>query len=210
VRETRYSWQIAAVHNALGALYSVKREDERAEAAYRCALEQAVLIGSADNAAASLCGLAALGTTPTSSEELRYRGSHIALRIGNEGLLRTEAVIAAAAAAGSVTRSTQLNTLVVANQEQLSAVISRLEALGTLRIKVRDNGLHGAADPALVNTESGYHYTWIRDSVMIANSDRERGNHGLAARTVRSLSRYLARQEHRFLRIIDDPYESSW
>jgi GH15 family glucan-1,4-alpha-glucosidase len=101
-----------------------------------------------------------------------------------------------------------------AHQERLlenftPAELRRLEVFfqqrGTLKIAVKNNGLFAASSSQPRDAASGYQNTWLRDTVMVANYFRERGDTRTVFRTLKTLANYFCLHHRRFLRMIDDP-----
>ena len=78
-----------------------------------------------------------------------------------------------------------------------------LEDHGTLKFAIKENGLYSAMTTEQKESISGYTYTWIRDTIMITNYQRETGNFHIVEKTLDALRNYFYKQRHRFINIIE-------
>jgi len=89
--------------------------------------------------------------------------------------------------------------------EDLAKLTSLLDELGTLTLSPKNNGLYAASSSQKEDAESGYQSVWVRDNVMVANYQRERGRSDLAAKTLRAIATFFHLHRTRFIHIIEDP-----
>ena len=85
----------------------------------------------------------------------------------------------------------------------IAAIDQFLEAHGALKLKIKPNGLYGAVTTDEEHIESGYTYTWLRDTVAVSVFQLETGNADIAAKTMTTLQAYFAKHRARFIGIID-------
>lgn len=89
--------------------------------------------------------------------------------------------------------------------EDLSKLTSLLDELGTLTLSPKNNGLYAASSSQKEDADSGYQRVWVRDNIMVANYQRERGRSDLAAKTLRALASFFHLYRKRFIHVIEDP-----
>ncbi len=87
--------------------------------------------------------------------------------------------------------------------KELELIRKFFEQYETLKLYRMENGLYAALSSQEKKSVSGYTYSWVRDTVMITNYQRETGNYQIAAKTVSTLSEYFHRHRNRFLDIIE-------
>lgn len=83
--------------------------------------------------------------------------------------------------------------------EQVAALADQLRDFGLFEFHPLPNGLYAAvqsADGAAART--GYHHTWVRDTVQVANVAWEAGQLGVTTRTATSLLAWFETQRPRF------------
>ena len=74
---------------------------------------------------------------------------------------------------------------------------------GTFDLKAKPNKLYPAVAAGSTKSVSGYSYTWIRDTVMITNYQREIGHHAIARTTLSTLRDYFHKHRGRFVDLIE-------
>ncbi|MGB9430767.1 MAG: glycoside hydrolase family 15 protein, partial [Candidatus Acidiferrum sp.] len=67
------------------------------------------------------------------------------------------------------------------------------------------NGLFAASSSQAPDSVTGYQNVWIRDSIMVADSFRRRGQFALPIACIEGLTRFFEKQLPRFREIIEDP-----
>jgi len=67
------------------------------------------------------------------------------------------------------------------------------------------NGLFAASSSQAPDSVTGYQNVWIRDSIMVADSFRRRGQLALPIACIEGLTRFFEKQLPRFREIIEDP-----
>lgn len=87
--------------------------------------------------------------------------------------------------------------------QDLDALQKYFDAKGTLKLKIKPNGLYGAVTTDEEQIESGYHYTWVRDTVAVSLFQLEQGHTDIVAKTMKTLQDYFAKHKARFTGIID-------
>jgi phosphorylase kinase alpha/beta subunit len=80
-----------------------------------------------------------------------------------------------------------------------------LDKLGTLTLNPKNNGLYAASSSQGEDAESGYQRVWVRDNIMVANYQRERGRPDLATKTLRALASFFHLHRTRFIHVIENP-----
>lgn len=100
---------------------------------------------------------------------------------------------------------TERNFLGAFVEGDLARLSTYLSQHRTLEIQAKNNGLYAASGGLGAGTPSGYQNTWLRDTVMVAHSFRERGDAAAAGKTVKTLTNYFCLHRDRFLRIIRHP-----
>lgn len=89
--------------------------------------------------------------------------------------------------------------------ERLEEIRAFCESHGTLEIGIKNNGLFAASSGVADDSVSGYQNAWLRDTVMVANYFRERGDYAAVRKTLKTLANYLFLHRERFSRIIERP-----
>lgn len=86
----------------------------------------------------------------------------------------------------------------------LDAQLALLERFGCLTLPALPNGLYSAVAAASPGTEyTGYHHTWVRDTVHVAAAAWDAGDLESVSRTAASLLRWFVVQGPRFEAVID-------
>lgn len=88
--------------------------------------------------------------------------------------------------------------------EDIGRIRDLLNAHGTLEIPQLPNGLYAASGASGGDADlTGYHNTWVRDTMMIALSDLHTGERERGIRTVRAVLDFYKKHRHRFVDIIE-------
>ncbi|GJM20817.1 MAG: hypothetical protein DHS20C15_07320 [Planctomycetota bacterium] len=83
--------------------------------------------------------------------------------------------------------------------EQVQALAEQLRAFGVFEFHALPNGLYAAVHGAGgVEARTGYHHTWVRDTVQVASVAWEAGQLGVTQRTAEGLLAWFEAQRPRF------------
>ena len=89
--------------------------------------------------------------------------------------------------------------------ESLAKIKKVLAEYRTHEILPVANGLFAASSSQAPDSITGYQNVWIRDSIMVADSFRRRGQLALPIACIEGLTRFFEKQLPRFREIIEDP-----